>query len=366
LRLDATPLPGAVGGRGSKITNSDPNAVDSRASKHGAEGAIVGFMGKPGLFGRDHEAFGIAVTHPPLNGAAPAPRNGHFLDDLAARRDELSPSERRVADYVLANPQTVMRMSIASLAQTVGVSQPTVLRFVRAVGLRNYPELKLQTGQSLASGTPYVHSDVIYGDTLDKVSDKIIDSSIYALTMLKRGIDLEMLARAVEILAAAPRIDCYGTGAARMLALEAQQKLMRFGIPVVAYDDTHLQRLAAATLRPGDVALCFSHTGMVRDTVIMAEKARECGAVVVTITKPETDLARAGDINLAIDTHENTEIYAPMTSRVAHATLIDIIATAIALRGGPPLFARLRSAKDSLSDLRILPDPPAAPRRRKP
>ena len=306
------------------------------------------------------------MTDIPLNGSELAQRDGHFLDELAYRRDGLSPSERRVADYVLGNPQTVMRMSIAALAETVGVSQPTVLRFVRAVGLRNYPELKLQTGQSLASGTPYIHSDVLSSDTLDKVSEKIIDSSIYALTMLKRSIELDALGRAIDILANAPRIDCYGTGAARMLALEAQQKLMRFGNPVVAYDDTHLQRLAAATLREGDVALCFSHTGMVRDTVIMAQKARECGARVVTITKPDTDLARAGDINLAIDTHENTEIYAPMTSRVAHATLIDIIATAIALRGGPALFARLRSAKDSLSDLRILPDPPQSQRSRKP
>jgi RpiR family carbohydrate utilization transcriptional regulator len=302
----------------------------------------------------------------PNDTTLPAQRGTSFLDELAYRREELSPSERRVAEYVLGNPQTVIRMSIATLADTVGVSQPTVLRFVRAVGLKNYPELKLQTGQSLASGTPYVHSDVLYGDSLEKVSEKVIDSSIYALTMLKRSIDLTTLGLAIETLAEAPRIECYGTGAARILAMEAQQKLMRFGIPVMSYDDTHLQRLAAATLRPGDVALCFSHTGMVRDTVTMAKKAKECGAKVISITKPDTALAAASDILLAIDTHENTEIYAPMTSRVAHATLIDIIATSIALRGGPPLFARLRDAKDSLSDLRIIADGPPSQRKTRP
>lgn len=290
------------------------------------------------------------------DGGAFQPRES-FLDALSNKRDALSPSERRVADHVLADPEAVIRMSIATLAKTVGVSQPTVLRFVRAVGLSSYPELKLQTGQSLASGTPYVHSDVMYGDSIQSVSDKIIDSSTYTLTVLRRSIDQEALALVIETLAEAPRIDCFGTGAARILAVEAQQKLMRFGIPVISYDDTHIQRLAAATLRPGDVALCFSHTGMVKDTVTMARKARECGARVISITKGNTALAEASDIVLAIDTHENTEIYAPMTSRVAHATLIDIIATAIALRGGPPLFARLRDAKDSLTDLRL----PAAP-----
>lgn len=276
-----------------------------------------------------------------------------FLDVLSAKRAELSPSERRVADYVLENPEKVIRMSIAHLADIVGVSQPTVLRFVRALGLKSYPELKLLTGQSIVSGTPYVHSEVTSSDPVSQVIDKIVDSSIYVLTALRRSIDQEALERAIDILANAPRIDCFGTGAARILAMEAQHKLMRFGIPVISYDDTHLQRLAAATLRPGDVALCFSHTGMVRDTVAMANKARECGAIVVSVTRPDTALSKASDIVLAIDAHENTEIYAPMTSRVAHAALIDIVATAIALRGGPVLFERLRAAKDSLSDLRV-------------
>ena len=276
-----------------------------------------------------------------------------FLASLAAHKGSLSPSERRVADFVLREPEKIVRMSIATLASSVGVSQPTVLRFVRAMGLAGYPELKLRTGQSIVSGTPYVHSEVGLGDSLDQVVTKVIDSSIHALVTVKRSIDQAVLDRVIEILAQAPRIDCYGTGAARVLATEAQHKLMRFGIPVVAYDDTHLQRLAAASLRPGDVALCFSYTGMVRDTEAMALKARDRGAIVVSITRPDTALSAASDVVLEIDAHENTEIYEPMVSRVAHVVLLDIIATTIALRGGPALIERLRAAKNSLADLRI-------------
>lgn len=286
---------------------------------------------------------------------AAEPTDERFLEMLAARKEELSPSERRVAEFVLRQPDKIIRMSIATLAEAVGVSQPTVLRFVRALGLASYPELKLRTGQSIVSGTPYVHSEVAFGDSLADIVDKVVDSSIYALTSLRRSIDQKILDQVIEVLATAPRIDCYGTGAARILAMEAQHKLMRFGIPVISYDDTHLQRLAAASLRPGDVALCFSHTGMVRDTEAMALKARECGATVVSITRPDTALSAASDIVLAVDAHENTEIYAPMTSRVAHAVLLDILTTTIAIRGGPGLTKRLRAAKNSLADLRIPP-----------
>ncbi|MBX3537185.1 MAG: SIS domain-containing protein [Chelatococcus sp.] len=276
-----------------------------------------------------------------------------FLDKIAAQRAQLSPSERKVADFVLDHPERIIRMSIAELAASVGVSQPTVLRFVRSLGLSRYPDLKLLTGQSIVSGTPYLHSEVRTQDTLDEVTDKIFDSSIHVLNTVRQSINREALMRAVQMIVAARRIDCFGAGAASILAIEAQHKLMRLGLPVMAYVDTHLQRMAAATLGPRDVVLCFSHTGEIRDTVKMAMKAREVGACVIALTKPGTALAAAADILLAIDAHENTEVYAPMTSRIAHAVVLDIIVTAVALHFGEPLLKRLRDVKDSLADLRL-------------
>lgn len=311
----------------------------------------------------DDSAVGKA-RQPGSEALAPAAHDAsRFLDRIAARRAQLSPSERRVADFVLDHPERIIRMSIAELAGSVGVSQPTVLRFVRSLGLARYPDLKLLTGQSIVSGTPYLHSEVGAHDTLDEVVDKIFDSSIHVLNTMRQSIDREALTLAVEAIATARRVDCFGAGAASILAIEAQHKLMRLGIPVVAYSDTHLQRMAAATLQPGDVVLCFSHTGEVRDTVKMANKAREVGARVIGITRPGTALAAATDILLAVDAHENTEVYTPMTSRVAHAVLLDVIATAVALRFGEPMLKRLRDVKDSLADLRLHPGQGAPPKR---
>jgi RpiR family carbohydrate utilization transcriptional regulator len=95
----------------------------------------------------------------------------------------------------------------------------------------------------------------------------------------------------------------------------------------------------------------------------MAEKAREVGALVISVTRPGTALAAAADIVLAVDAQENTEVYAPMTSRVAHAVLIDIVSTALALRFGEPMLSQLRQVKDSLADLRLPPRPAAAARK---
>ena len=56
---------------------------------------------------------------------------------------ELRKSERKVADFVLRNPLQVIRMRIVDLAQEAGVSEPTVVRFCRAVGCRGFQDFKL-------------------------------------------------------------------------------------------------------------------------------------------------------------------------------------------------------------------------------
>src|SRR5690625_398828 len=56
---------------------------------------------------------------------------------------DLRPSERRVAEAVMADPAAVARESITALAQRCRTSAPTVVRFAKRLGLAGYPQLKL-------------------------------------------------------------------------------------------------------------------------------------------------------------------------------------------------------------------------------
>ena len=63
------------------------------------------------------------------------------LDRIRKTYASLRPSEQRVADYVLNHPETCTQQTISELADQVQVSQPTVVRFVQALGfggLRNF------------------------------------------------------------------------------------------------------------------------------------------------------------------------------------------------------------------------------------
>lgn len=290
----------------------------------------------------------------------------NILERLAGLRDRLAPAERRVADRTLDHPDDITRMPLKTLAAAAKVSEPTVLRVVRALGLSGYPEFKLRVAQSLVRGLPYLHREIAPGDALDVVATKVLDSTVFAINELRATLDAAAIRRAIDIVAKAKRLDCYGVGPANGLAFDAQQKFMRYGIPAIAYLDGHLQTMAAAAAGPGTVALCFSHTGAVKDIVRTAEVAAQAGATVIAITRRDSPLARHAHVVVPVAAQENTELTAPMVSRIAHNLVIDILATGVGLALGEPLHEKLRRVKDSLAAQRIQERPrPRTTRKRR-
>jgi RpiR family carbohydrate utilization transcriptional regulator len=274
-------------------------------------------------------------------------------DTLSAlARADLRPAERRVADIVAERRRDVSAMSIAELAAAAGVSEPTVLRFCRAVGSPGFPEFKLRLAEGLASGTPYLHRDVAIDDPFDVVVDKIFDSTQRALADLRRTLDRKALARAVATLARARRIECIGAGTGSAMAYDAQMKLMRLGAPAAWHPDSHAQTIACAGLGRGDVALFFAIQGNARELLRAARAARQAGARVVGIARAGALLAGACDVFVAVETAENTEIYVPSQSRIAVLAVVDMLATALMARLGPPVLERLRRAKLSVQEAR--------------
>ena len=88
-----------------------------------------------------------------------------MLDKILSARSCLSPAERKVADQVLDDPELCVGASIQRLAQLAGVSDPTVLRFCRAIGCKGYHDFKIRMAQSIASQDKFFFRDVSAGDT---------------------------------------------------------------------------------------------------------------------------------------------------------------------------------------------------------
>lgn len=276
-----------------------------------------------------------------------------LLAQIEAARERLSKAELRVADYVLSHPDTIMALSIAALAGAVGVSQPTVARFCMALGFSGFKEFKLRLVQSLAGGVPFVHRDVGVGDPSSALVAKVLDRTIAALMRVRSDLNAADLDRAIHLLANAHRIEFYGLGNSGIIAADAQHKFFRLGMPTVAYTDPHIHGMAATLLQPGAAVMAISNTGRTRDLLRSVEYARQAGADVVAITASGSPLAKLSTVALCADVEEDPDVYSPMTSRIAHLAIIDVLAVGVALSRGPGLLGQLEKAKQSLRERRV-------------
>ncbi|HSH56829.1 MAG TPA: MurR/RpiR family transcriptional regulator [Halomonas sp.] len=275
-----------------------------------------------------------------------------LIDRIRQRLEELNRSERKVADVILADPTAATGMSIATLAQTASVSEPTVNRFCRSFDAKGYPDFKIKLAQSLARGTPYVSQAVEPDDSTADYTQKIFGATIAALDAARRQTDVTRIERVVDYLIQAKQVHFFGLGASGAVAQDAQHKFFRFNLPVTAYVDVLMQRMVASTCHTGDVVVVISWTGRTRELVDIARLARENGAVVLGITAPSSPLARACSETLEIATPEDTDYYMPMTSRMIQLALIDVLATGVTLRRGEDFLGHLKKIKDSLQDTR--------------
>ena len=143
---------------------------------------------------------------------------------------ELRKSERKVADFVLRNPLQVIRMRIVDLAQEAGVSEPTVVRFCRAVGCRGFQDFKLALAQQLASSPSYGQIAVTDTDSTREYTHKVFDSTVDTLLKVRESLVIERLDAAVAAICAAQRVEFYGFGASAAVAFDAQHKFFRLQI----------------------------------------------------------------------------------------------------------------------------------------
>ena len=276
-----------------------------------------------------------------------------LLDRIQGALPSLRPSERRVGQFVLGHPNEVIDLSFAEIAERTQVSQPTVARFCAAMGFSGYREFKLRLAQSLATGVPFVHRDVDARDAAVDIGAKVFDRAIAALVAVRNHLDPTALQRAIALLARAKRIEFYGLGNSGIVAMDAQHKFFRLGVPVVAYSDPHVHAMAATMLGPGDVVVGISGSGRTLDLIQSLEIARNAGAAIIGITVSGSPVAAVCDVALFADVPEDPNVYAPMSSRLAHLAIVDVLAVGVAVARGPKLAERLKRTKDVIAEKRF-------------
>ncbi|EJL43535.1 MULTISPECIES: MurR/RpiR family transcriptional regulator [Brevibacillus] len=249
------------------------------------------------------------------------------LVSLQAILDELKPSERKVAEYILAHPEDVVKLSVQKLSELSGVSEATIIRLARSLNMKGYQELKLRIAGDLNKQTaPTSYQEIMMEGTTESIMQAVSWNNIQSIQDTLSVLSSEEVNRAVDALSTARKIDVYGVGASAVIADDIKQKFSRINLWCEAYSDFHAQLTSAVNLSEKDVVIGISYSGQTEDIIQSLTEARQQGATVISLTKfgpsPVADLAH---IRLFTSSVEKSIRSGAMASRIAQLNVIDIL-----------------------------------------
>ena len=276
----------------------------------------------------------------------------NLIRRITESQSSLRKSEAKVASYVLENLDEVIEMRVVDLASKSSVSEPTVIRFCRAIGFDGFQSFKLQLAQQLGLGSVFTQFAVEDSDTVADLLNKVFDTTVGSLITVRDEINSAVLEQAIDTISDARRVEFYGFGASGSVAADAQHKFFRLQLSSAAYTDPHIQRMSAISLGSADVVVAISQSGETQALLESVELAREAGANVIGLAPQNTSLSRLCNLAIYVNMEEDLESFTPVSSRIAHLVVIDVLATGVARHRKPLLKEHLERLEKSQKALR--------------
>ncbi|CAA0115304.1 HTH-type transcriptional regulator HexR [BD1-7 clade bacterium] len=275
-----------------------------------------------------------------------------IIQTIQQARQRLRKSELKVCEYILKHQEEIIHMRIVDLASAAEVSEPTVVRFCRAINCSGFQDFKLQLAQHLATRQEFEPFKIADTDSVGDLSMKVFDATLATLEQVRDAISPATIEAAINALSRAKRVEFYGFGASAAVAADAQHKFFRLKISSAVYSDPHIQLMSAMSLTDDDVVIAISQSGQTDALIDAMRIANEYGATTIALAPGNSLVAKEANIAIAIDAEEEVEIYTPLSSRIAHLVVIDLLAVGVAQRIGPTISQHLQAVHKGLKTLR--------------
>jgi RpiR family transcriptional regulator, carbohydrate utilization regulator len=293
------------------------------------------------------------MTRSPESLASGSPANG-ILSRIRELQTELPPKASQIATFMLGQAENVIHMSITEVAETCNVSEGTIVSFCRRVGAGGFQEMKILLARDLIEPVRLIQEDLHRGDDAATVTDHIFAAHSASLRETRRLLSTEALAKAVDLLTAAKRIEIYGIGSSAPIAQDLSYRLLQMGLAANAVVDSHVQAVSAGMTDSSVATVTVSHSGSTIETVLATRLAKEAGARTIGITRLGKS-PLAAHCEILLHTVANETRYRPeaMSSRVAQLAIIDTLVSCCALTHTERSINRLERSARILSEKRF-------------
>ncbi len=213
-----------------------------------------------------------------------------FSQVISECYNNLTKSEKSIANYLRKNQEESAFLSAAELAQQLDLSEATLVRFARTLGYSSYPAMRTVLQESFRRRV--THSVRLRGK-LDELRDsgdifeRLVISEMDYLTQALETVDRVALNQAVELLKTRKRVFVLGLGPSISLVDLIQIRLGRFGHQVIPLTNSGREIVEPLLLMTKDdlvFTICFFDVTPALQLVLDYANQVECPVIMLTDT----------------------------------------------------------------------------------
>ncbi len=243
---------------------------------------------------------------------------------IKSKYANLSVKEKKIADFILEHPKESVNPSIEELAERIGISESTMVRFARKLGYTGYQRFRIALARETIPSNEQVFE--IGVSELEDPIDTVFKNAQDTLNQTYKTINRAALQQVGKQFSEARNIYLMGLGGSNILALDAYHKLIRTGLNCQYAADFHMQLMLASQSSEDDVALIISHTRSGFDTLAIAEEFRNNNCPIAVLTSnSRSPLAKMAENVLHITTGTSPLVSESFSARIVSLTIIDIL-----------------------------------------
>lgn len=247
---------------------------------------------------------------------------------IETQKDSFSKTGKKIAAYVLKNPEKTAYMSLTELSDTLDVSEGSIVRFSQKLGFTGFHPFKIAV--AISQNREKNLSETIDWSQKDKLKDFVAQRNIEVIKNTREFIDDKILDDCVDNIVSARTILLCGAAASGNTANDIYYKFMRIGLNCKISPDIHITAMMASQLGKKDVLLAISQSGSTLEIVDIASLAKAKGAKVIAITGySRSPLTKFADNVILTPIRETPFDSGALQSKISQLYILELLFSAV-------------------------------------
>lgn len=251
------------------------------------------------------------------------------IHDIEVDIEQLSKSEKKIANFFCKNIKSIPSMTLKDLAQNIEVSIATISRFCKSLGFVGFKDFKNYLKKSFEITPANKMKSILNEIDEDQITPGILNKSINYLENTSNKLSETAFNKAVQSIIAADNIHLFAPGPSQGVAELLSYRLQRFHLDIKKMETSGKWLIESlVNLTADDVVILFGFFNFSPESRVVLDYAEKIGFTTILITDlVVSEMIEESDIVLYTERGELWEFH----SMVAPIAIVESLVVGVAM-----------------------------------